>query len=528
MNEKNTLSSGETKMDSVRDRLKSVAELSEIAAKAKAEGKAVVLAHGAFDLLHLGHVRHLEKARQFGDMLIVTVTADAFINKGPNRPVFPEELRAEMLAALEYVDWTGINYEETAEGLLDTIKPDVYVKGSDYGNADDDPTGKITAEKDIVEKHGGRLVITDDLTFSSSTLINQHLLARPPEVQKFVEKLRDESPLEDLTRLIDRAENMKAVFVGETILDEYLYVSPLGKTAKDSIIATQYKDRELFAGGVIAAANHAASFCAEVEIVTILGEADDYEDFIRSTLAPNVTLKVIRLKDRPTIRKRRYVHSPTQIRSLLRKVFEVSHIDDRPLSETEYQTINSEITTHIDKADVVVVCDFGHGMIQGPIIDTLVNHSGFLAVNAQANSANMGYNLITKYPKADFVCIDEREAQLAAADKHTDIQTLLEQKLIPSIDCENFFITRGSTGSLCWGRSTGTVTVPALEYEPVDTMGAGDAFLAVTALLLAAGGDVREVGFIGNIVGGIKTGLVGHRAKIEKGTVKKSLNSLLK
>ena len=207
MNKKKKNNGNGSGMNSVRDLIKSVDELAKISAKAKADGKAVVLAHGTFDLLHLGHVRHLENARQMGDVLIATVTADKFVNKGPGRPIFPEELRAEMLAALEYVDWTGVCHEATAEKLLEAVKPSIYVKGSDYGNANDDPTGKIVNEKTIVEKHGGKLVITDDLTFSSSSLINQHMLSRPPEVRNFLNKFRDDNRLGALIGLIDKVEN---------------------------------------------------------------------------------------------------------------------------------------------------------------------------------------------------------------------------------------------------------------------------------------------------------------------------------
>src|SRR5271156_2827528 len=94
---------------SVRDKIRTIEELADIVERAKAIGKTVVHAHGAFDLLHLGHVRPLEGARQLGDVLIVTLTADSFVNKGPGRPVFAEQLRAEMLAALEYVHWVAIN-----------------------------------------------------------------------------------------------------------------------------------------------------------------------------------------------------------------------------------------------------------------------------------------------------------------------------------------------------------------------------------------------------------------------------------
>ena len=74
---------------------------------------------------------------------MVTVTADRYVNKGPGRPIFPENMRAEMLAALAHVDWVGINHTSSAEPVLDTVRPDIYVKGSDYENPEDDITGKI-------------------------------------------------------------------------------------------------------------------------------------------------------------------------------------------------------------------------------------------------------------------------------------------------------------------------------------------------------------------------------------------------
>ena len=91
-----------------RNKIRSIAELGEIAARVKSEGRKVVLCHGVFDLLHMGHVRHLEEARSHGDILIVTITADAYVNKGPGKPVFSAALRAEMLAALSCVDFVDI------------------------------------------------------------------------------------------------------------------------------------------------------------------------------------------------------------------------------------------------------------------------------------------------------------------------------------------------------------------------------------------------------------------------------------
>src|ERR1700722_18181016 len=126
------------------DKVRTIQEIAAITQQLRRAGKSVVQAHGTFDLLHLGHVRHLESARALGDVLVVTLTADRFVNKGPGRPVFGEELRAEMLANLQYVDWVGINDSPDAIAALESIRPDIYVKGSDYQDPQGDVTGKIT------------------------------------------------------------------------------------------------------------------------------------------------------------------------------------------------------------------------------------------------------------------------------------------------------------------------------------------------------------------------------------------------
>jgi rfaE bifunctional protein nucleotidyltransferase chain/domain len=148
------------------DKILTLEEAGLVSQQLRNGGKVVVQAHGAFDLLHLGHVRHLTAARKYGGVLIVTVTADRFINKGPGRPVFTETLRAEMLAALEFVDWVAINDAPDAVNAINCIQPDIYAKGKDYENPEGDVTGKIIAEREAVEAFGGRLVITDEVTFT--------------------------------------------------------------------------------------------------------------------------------------------------------------------------------------------------------------------------------------------------------------------------------------------------------------------------------------------------------------------------
>ena len=111
------------------------------------KGKKVILCHGVFDLLHIGHIRHFEEAKKRGDILAVTTTPDHFVNKGPGRPVFNEGLRAEAIASLDCVDYVAINQWPTAVETIHLLSPDYYVKGSDYSNPAEDRTGGIALEE---------------------------------------------------------------------------------------------------------------------------------------------------------------------------------------------------------------------------------------------------------------------------------------------------------------------------------------------------------------------------------------------
>ena len=97
--------------------------------------KKIVLCHGVFDLLHVGHIKHLKKAKALGDKLVVTLTADNFVNKGPGKPIFNQKLRAEAIASLEMVDFVAVNDFPTAVKPIKYIKPNIYCKGKDYKNS---------------------------------------------------------------------------------------------------------------------------------------------------------------------------------------------------------------------------------------------------------------------------------------------------------------------------------------------------------------------------------------------------------
>lgn len=132
----------------------------------------IVLANGCFDPLHYGHLKHLEEARKLGDWLVVAVTSDAGVNKGPSRPIFNQEQRAAMVRALRIVD--GVAIVESGEEAIRIIKPDVFVKGIEY-------EGKLK-EQELVESYGGRCVFVSGPVYSSTKLVTGGYLKVPSTV----------------------------------------------------------------------------------------------------------------------------------------------------------------------------------------------------------------------------------------------------------------------------------------------------------------------------------------------------------
>ena len=173
----------------MKGKIKNLEELTHIIANLKSTGKKIVHCHGVFDLLHIGHIKHFEEARTFGDVLIVSITPDEFVNKGPGRPAFTTSLRLESLASLESVDYVFANKWPTAEDTIKIIKPDIYCKGPDYKDHLDDITGKINDEAAAVNFVGGKIVYTDDITFSSSSLLNKFGNLYSLEQELFIQDL---------------------------------------------------------------------------------------------------------------------------------------------------------------------------------------------------------------------------------------------------------------------------------------------------------------------------------------------------
>ena len=163
----------------MKNKIYSIDHIKKFLSKKKKRNNKIVLCHGVFDLLHIGHIKHFSESKSYGDILIVSVTCDKFVNKGPHRPAFEEEQRMEAIQALNMVDFVVLSKYPTATKIIEEIKPDIFCKGPDYKNHLDDITGEIKNEIKAIKKNNGKIVFTKDVTFSSSKLINKFVNIYP-------------------------------------------------------------------------------------------------------------------------------------------------------------------------------------------------------------------------------------------------------------------------------------------------------------------------------------------------------------
>jgi rfaE bifunctional protein nucleotidyltransferase chain/domain len=508
----------------MKNKIVSLKELGDISSSLKKEGKKIVHCHGVFDLLHPGHLKHFEAAKKFGDVLIVTITDDKHVNKGPGRPIFNETLRAETLAAIQLIDYVAINYNQLAISALEIIRPDFYVKGQEYKNAADDITGGIIDEKNKVEQYGGKLAFTEEIQFSSTKLINRNIDFASDELKSYLELIRQKTSFEKLKNDFDAIARMNVLVIGDIILDEYTFVDPLGKASKSATITAKKYNSEMYAGGVLAVANHIANFTKKVKLISTYGNnfGNDHLNFIKSKLNPNIEFHGILTEDRPTVLKRRYVD-----KTFKNKLFELIEIEDAPLSGDIQRQITQKLAEGKDSYNLIVVADFGHGLINDNIVNQLIQTGIFLSVNTQTNSANQGFNLLTKYPKCDFFSIDENESRLAAHDKYSQMSILVRQ-LLNKTSAKTAAVTLGTKGSLVTKVDSDYIAIaPVLSDEVVDTIGAGDAYLSITSLLAKNGNSPDEIAFVGNAVGAMAVRILGNKSYIEKVPLLKYLKTLL-
>lgn len=492
--------------------------------KLKSMSKSIALCHGVFDLVHPGHIIHLEQAKEMADILVVSVTASQFVRKGPDRPYFNDEMRMKVLAALECVDYVMLSEGYTVDDIIEAVKPDLYVKGEEYAKAEEDITGKITEEKALVEKYGGKLAFTSGQVFSSTRLINTAMSAMSDEVRQYMEQFVKRHSMSEIMDYADKISRLNILVVGDIIIDKYTYCHVQGTMSKDVGYSAREQHSEEYLGGSAVIARHLSSFSDYVTLMSIIGSEEEIQQRFSGELADSLQLKLMYSSKFPTIVKHRYLTRNAK-REEYRKIFAINNIPEKMQYEEDIKTrFHEKLKECVTDYDVVFVCDFGHGLLDSEAIRIIQDKAKIIVLNCQTNSTNNGLNIITKYTRANLFSLDQQELKLAFPENVLDEREGL-RKLARYLGGTGW-LTRGSMGA--YGiEENEIIECPAFALNVKDTVGAGDAFFAVAGVFAAVGASTELGVFLGNIGGALGANIVGNKEAVEKVNVLKYANTLM-
>lgn len=488
-------------------------------------GKKIVHCHGVFDILHAGHLAYFQSAKKFGDLLIVTLTADEFVNKGPGRPYFNATIRANMIAALEAVDYVAVSKYPTAVPVIEALKPHFYVKGPDYRDKASDPTGAIFEEEGAAEKHGGKLVFTSDDTFSSSSLLNMFFPVWNDDQQAAIQAIKSAGGLSVIQEVLSKVAKEKVLVIGEPIVDSYVFCNPESISSKSPSISARYLYEENYAGGSLAIANHLSDFVDDVSILITHGGESYFKNLLDTKMDPRVKVISKEVPNVPTPRKTRYIAND--------KVQRLFELTDLRADQWHYHSPEEYVKSLMElsgKSSMVIAADFGHGLFEGGVLASMTDLKPFTALNVQTNSSNFGFNPFKKHKRFSYLSIDLKEARIAYQDRFASHVELVE-KMKEDLKINNiaFAMTMGGQGSFFVPAHHGAeIKTPAFADNVVDALGAGDAFFAMTSVLLKAGCPEVMVPFLGNIFAGLKTKIIGNKTAVTRAQFLKAVTAILK
>ena len=456
----------------------------------KPKGKKVVMCHGTFDIVHPGHIRHLIYAKEKGDILIASLTADKFINKGEGKPYIPEELRARNLAALEMVDFVLIDYNETPINNILIIKPDFFVKGFEYNKDGVHP--KTKEEIKALASVGGKVLFSPgDIVHSSTNFLT---IKKPKLSAEKLTAIMDAEgiPFEDVIKSLDSFKGTKVHVIGDTIVDKYSYTSILGPTTKTPTFSVKRLSEEIFVGGAGIVAKHLKNLGADVTFSTILGN-DELKDYVIDDLESfGIKLNVFIDESRPTTLKERFWAEGY-------KLLQVDTVESNIISN---QTLNKMAENlKDDSSSLFIFSDFRHGIFNKQSIDYLSSVLPKNSIKVADSQVSNRWGNILDFKNFDIIIPNEKEARFALGDQDSGVRPL-GTEIFNKSNCKYLILKLGSKGIMVFRDDTTNprdfYNLESFVENFKDGVGAGDALLAASSLSFVNNQNILISSIIGN------------------------------
>ncbi len=494
-----------------RKKLLSLEEARRAREQARLAGRTVVQCHGCFDIVHPGHVRHLQDAAKLADHLLVTVTSDLAMAKGEGRPLIPQELRAENLAALDCVDWVCIDTGPTAADLLERLRPDIYVKGREYETLDDP---RLIAEREVVERHGGRVVFSSgDIVFSSTALIAELQEMADPfhaRVRTLIE--RHELRPERVDPLIERFRGTKVVVVGDTVVDTYIICDRPEIAGESPVMTLRPIEWRSYDGGAAIVAKHLAAMGASPTLVTALPRSSETESFRQRLMVEGVDLEFVDVQ-RPPVEKQRFLVG-TQ------KVMKLDLVQPGALDTSRQARLIELAASCAKDADAAIVLDFG--ALLSPAVTTPLCRALRERVRILAGDVSGRRSTLLHMSEMDLLCPSEREIREALSNFDDGLNAVV-WRLLERTRSRGAMVTMGADGAIAFDRVSlsegdqpdwkGRIAgehVPAFTSHAIDPLGCGDTLTAAATLTLTHGESYVTAAALGSVAAAAQAERLGN------------------
>jgi cytidyltransferase-like protein len=478
--------------------------------KEKYKNKKIGLCHGVFDLLHYGHLQHFDFAKNNCDVLVISLTNDRFVNKGPRQPYNNIEIRSKSIALLKFAEYIFINDEPTSINIIKNLKPNYYFKGQDYLKKD--ITGNLQKEIKAIKKVNGKIIFSKTPLMSSTKIFNNIFGDFNENDLKEIKLIKKNYNFDFITNNLENLKNHTVTIIGETIIDSYVQCQISGLTSKDPCLSVIKKNTNKIPGGTLAIVKILSLFCKKVYFISY-GNNKQLVEFLKNY----ENVKLINISKQKKIQEKvRYININRNEKLLQTTNFKYEEINN-----------NKNLTKNIIKfsrlSQNLIICDYGIGLFNDKIIEIINNLKIKKFINVQSNSINYGFNLFTKYKNAYYMSLDDKEWKLGFGKKEnillSDIKKL---KLF-----KNISHTLGKDGSIFYNVNKQKFFSRTLIKKTVDTTGSGDAFFAMSTMLLILKLDPKLILFLSNLYAGIHAQYFGNQTITNKVNFLKKIKSII-
>ena len=475
--------------------------------------RTVIMCHGAFDLVHPGHVRHLMYAKSKADLLVASITSDTHISKANFRPFVPQELRAMNLAALEVVDYVIIDDNPTPIESIRALQPDYFAKGYEYHKGGLHP--KTREELQALEVYGGELIFTPgDVVYSSSAVIEQS----PPNLsgEKLITLMESEGvTFDDLRKALEAFNGVRVHVIGDTIVDSYTYCTLIGGMAKTPTFSVKHERQLDFSGGAAVVAKHIRAAGATVTFSTVLGE-DAWAEFVLNDLRScGISCHPVIDHTRPTTQKNVFIAGNY-------RMLKVDRLDNRPISEKIVEQLKESLVS--SRVDAHVFSDFRHGIFSPSTIPQLAADLPAEAFRAADSQVANRWGNILDFQGFDLITPNEREVRFALGDQDSVVRPLALE-LYKQARCKTLIMKLGDRGVITYRAPSHDVrsffTVDSFAQNVVDPVGAGDALLAYATLAMVATQSNVIASILGSMAAAVACEHEGNNPVVPEALLKK-------